>query len=202
ADAACAGRCVLSVEAFDANLLRWGGRSAQRPSTSLRTSMCQTRATSGQDAGHITHRRHRLAAQEMDWLHYTLHHKRSPETATRGKEGKRRTPGPRGQWVTCPADFTGTEDGAALSGQDHSRPGGEELVEPPHGRLAEAGCQGRAHQVRVAMVVAQEVSQLVLQDRQQVDAVLLALVARQAELTVVSGRLIDEPTPAGGPEPV
>ncbi len=48
------------------------------------------------------------------------------------------------------------------------------------------------------MVEAEEVADLVIQNRVQIHAILFALVAGDEELAVVPRRPIDEPAPAGG----
>jgi hypothetical protein len=63
--------------------------------------------------------------------------------------------------------------------------------------LTDAGGEGFRHHAPLGVVAAEEVTDLVLQDREQVHAVILALVAGRGELGVVSlRRQVDESAPA------
>src|SRR5262249_59303724 len=73
----------------------------------------------------------------------------------------------------------------------------EDLIEYRRRRLTDAGRQRVRHQAVVGVIVAEQMPQLVLPDREQVQAVLLALVAGNGERAVVARRRI-EPAPAGG----
>jgi hypothetical protein len=61
-----------------------------------------------------------------------------------------------------------------------------------------AGVQRPGHPALDVRVQPEQVLDLVHQHAEQVPALLLPLVAGGGELTVVPGRCIDEPAPAGG----
>src|SRR5262249_8468015 len=61
-----------------------------------------------------------------------------------------------------------------------------------------AGRQGLLPHATFRLIMAEQVADVVRQDGQQVQAVLLALVAGLDELRILPRRRIDEPAPAGG----